>query len=707
MGRIVSPSGNPVSNAVVLHRSCDQKTLSDDKGIFSLNIPNSHKIILEIIHPDYMVKIVSLTLETLNKFVLIQLKPYFLQREDITVTAFRYPEASISFPGAETVLTRETIETNMHENVSEGLLELPGVSNIGAGGFSMVPNIRGLARRRILILLDNARVTSERRTGASASFVNPRDIDRIDVLRSPSSVFYGSDAIGGIIHILTRKPSLNNRIQGSIQTRYSTINQGKNIGFNLDGGTEHTGFYLSFQGVDADNYSSPEGEVLQSFFTQGSILGKISHETEKREIHLSFLGARGQNIGKANKDSISKPTWYPKEGHNFIQFQWKEKHLAKDGEIDFQVFLNPQYLETKKEKIIPFKKSESFSRTQSLDYGLFFSYCREIGKIRITSGADVFGRTGVQAKSITTTYAESGEILSFIEEWPYRNGMRSDLGFFLSFDYFGLKNIDLVSGGRLDIIRLKALPGGSVQFTKSEHKAVTGFIGSSFKITHNIVLFANIARAYRVPSISELFYSGITGRGSIIAQPELKPETSLNLDGGLRFFTKDFYLGAYIFVYEIDHLIERYMLQPKVYTYGNINKGRITGYELEIEYFPRPGWKIYGNYFAFFGKSIDSTDDMNDIPPARLFLGSEFWIGRLSLGIDTTIQQKKNNPGPAEISIPGYFVINIKANYMIGTSFRIFTQLSNCLQRSYIARPDPDAVYEPGRNLQLGLNYHF
>ncbi|MCK4337892.1 MAG: TonB-dependent receptor, partial [Candidatus Aminicenantes bacterium] len=198
-----------------------------------------------------------------------------------------------------------------------------------------------------------------------------------------------------------------------------------------------------------------------------------------------------------------------------------------------------------------------------------------------------------------------------------------------------------------------------------------------------------------------------TGRGSIIAQSGLKPETSLNLDGGLRFFTQDFYLGAYIFGYEIDHLIERYMLRPKVYTYGNINKGRISGYELEIDYFPRPGWKIYGNYFAFFGKSLDSTDDLNDIPPARLFLGSEFWIGRLSLGINTTIQQKKNHPGPAEIHIPGYFIINIKANYMIGTSFRIFTLLSNCLQRSYIARPDPDAVYEPGRNLQLGLNYHF
>jgi len=706
-GKITNSTGAPISDAVILHRSSDQKTLSDKMGVFSFSIPDSHKIILEVIHPDYIEKIISFPLEKLSQPLLIQLKPYFLHKEEITVTAFRYPEASTSIPAAETVVSNETMEENMPSNLTEGLAEVPGVSNIGAGGFSLVPNIRGLARRRILILLDNARVTSERRTGASASFVSPYDIQTIEVLRSPSSVFYGSDAIGGVIHILTRNPSMNGRLRGGFQTKYGVVNQEKSLGFHLDGGSEKIGFYLSFQGIDANNYSSPQGEVLQSYFTQGSFLGKVFFRSEKRDIHLSFLGARGKNIGKANQDSAVKPTWYPNEGHHFIQFQWKEKLSGEKENVDLQLFMNPQFLETQKNKFTTYKESESFSRTQSLDYGLFLSYNRQFGKFRLTSGADVFGRSGVQSQSRITTFGEAQEILSLTEEWPFMDGNRSDMGFFISVDYFGLKNIDIVGGGRFDVIHLKAQPGGAGEYAESKHKALTGFIGGSIKITPNIVLFANLARAYRVPSLSELFYSGITGRGNIVAQPELKPETSLNVDGGLRFITKKIYVGAYAFVYEINHLIERYMPQPQVYTYGNINKGRITGYELEFEYYPWPGWKIYGNYFAFLGKSLVSNDNLNDIPPAKIFLATQFWMGRLSLGLNTTIQQNKNNPGPAEISLPGYFIINAKMNYLLGTSFRIFALLSNCLHESYIARPDPDAVYQPGRNLQMGINYQF
>lgn len=71
------------------------------------------------------------------------------------------------------------------------------MASLGSGGFSIVPSIRGLARRRILLLVDGARLSSDRRTGPNASFLNPEDLARIEILRSPSSVYYGSDAIGG------------------------------------------------------------------------------------------------------------------------------------------------------------------------------------------------------------------------------------------------------------------------------------------------------------------------------------------------------------------------------------------------------------------------------------------------------------------------------------------------------------------------------
>lgn len=269
----------------------------------------------------------------------------------------------------------------------------------------------------------------------------------------------------------------------------------------------------------------------------------------------------------------------------------------------------------------------------------------------------------------------------------------------------------MIGGFRWDYIRLNALPGDTPPSAESEYKAWTGFLGGSFKLTDEIVLFANIAKAYRAPSLNELFYSGITGRGMIIAQPDLRPETSFNLDGGVKFIFKRLFTGFYLFYYEIDDLIERYMVDPveRIRTYGNVEQGRLSGYELEVEYYPMPKWKLFGNIYSFKGNSTVTSEPLNDIPPSRLFLGTRVWFGRFTTEINATLQLKKDDMGPDEMlsSLPGYEVVNLKASYYYNKSFRFYLLLSNLLDRAYLARPDADAVEEPGRNLVFGMSYSF
>ncbi|UCC41058.1 MAG: TonB-dependent receptor [Candidatus Aminicenantes bacterium] len=706
-GEVLTLEGKPIAETVVLHRLSGNKTLTDESGFFALAVPDAEKIRLEIIHPDYMDEEIVLTAQNLPKKITIHLTPYIRQREEIVVTAMRYPESSSSVPAAETVIPKETLEETMVPNITEGISNLPGISTIGSGGFSLVPNIRGLARRRVLIMIDNARVTSDRRTGPNASFVDPGEIEKIEILRSPSSVFYGSDAIGGVINIFTKKPSMQETLKGKINVKYGSVNQEKSLGFSLEGSKDKTGFYLSFHGNDAENYSSPHGEIPMSKYAQGSLFGKISHMSEKREIHLSFLGTRGYNIGKPNQDSQTKPTWYPLESQNLLHVQWFEKGIAQ-GELSIQAYLNPSFLETKKETIKDYKSKESYSKTESLNFGFHLSYGKIIGKhLRLNGGTDFYGRFRVKAKNINTYYGTSGEVEENIEEWPFANGKRKDLGIFLSADYFGIKKLDLVGGVRWDFLQLEAIPGNVPPSQKTTKSTWTGFMAGSAKLTNEIVVFANMSKAYRIPSLSELFYTGITGRGSIIAQPNLKPETSLNLDAGIKFINKRFFVGLYSFYYEIEDLIERYLISDKIYTYGNVDKGRISGYELELEFYPVSGWKIFGNFFSFNGKSKRTRNPLNDIPPPRLFLGTRLWLGRFSAEIASTFQWKKKNPGPAEIEIPAYKIVNIKANYLIDSSWRLYLALSNFFNESYLARPDPDSVEEQGRNFVFGMRYSF
>jgi outer membrane receptor protein involved in Fe transport len=711
-GEVVNLEGKPVAQAIIFHSSSGSKALSDEEGCFSLSLPEEGKIRLAIIHQDYIEQEIVLIAKDAQRKIVIKLIPYIIQREEIVVTALRYPESSASVPAAETVVSKETLEEKMAANITEGISTLPGVSNIGTGGFSMVPNIRGLARSRVLILIDNARITSDRRTGPNASFIKPNDIEKIEVLRSPSSVFYGSDAIGGVIHILTKKPAMEGGIKGNINLKYGTINQEKGLGFSLEGSKKNTGFYLSFQGDDAENYSSPQGEVLQSYFTQGTLFGKVSHMTEKREIHLSLLGSRGKNIGKPAQDGLTRPTWYPRETQNLLQFHWLEKGIFGGGELAFQAFFNPNFLETKRERFEPYRTEES--RTDSKDYGFHLSYRKKVGEyLGLTAGTDFYGRASVKAKNVYNTYDSdfdpSENLVESIIEWPFTQGDRKDLGLFLSADYSGLKNLDAVGGIRWDFLRMKALQGDTPPTQRRDYSTWTGFLGSSFKITKEIIVFANLSKAYRAPGPSELFYTGITGRGIIVSQPGLRPETSLNLDAGLKFIFKRWFFGIYSFYYEIDDLIERYLLNPaeRIYTYGNIDQGKISGYEVELEYYPLQGWKIFGNFFSFTGKSKITEASLNDIPPVRLYAGTRLWIGRFSAEINATLQQGKKDPGPAEVEIPGYGLVNLKASYISRQNFRLYFILSNLLNKYYLARPDPDGIEEPGRSLILGLSYSF
>ncbi len=86
----------------------------------------------------------------------------------------------------------------------QAIENVAGVNQVSEGQ-AAVPAIRGLARGRTLILIDGARVSSERRVGASATFLDPSLIEGVDVSRGPGSVAYGSDAFGGVISVRTRR----------------------------------------------------------------------------------------------------------------------------------------------------------------------------------------------------------------------------------------------------------------------------------------------------------------------------------------------------------------------------------------------------------------------------------------------------------------------------------------------------------------------
>ena len=234
----------------------------------------------------------------------------------------------------------------------------------------------------------------------------------------------------------------------------------------------------------------------------------------------------------------------------------------------------------------------------------------------------------------------------------------------------------------------------------------TGFLAVSYKLVKNVTAFVNLSRAYRLASINERFYTGISGRGFIVGQPNLRPESSLNLDGGLKLLGRRFFFGLYAFRYRIDDMIERYRLDPSTYTYGNIERGRLQGLEFEAEAFLLPGWKVFGNVAAIRGRSLETGVPLNDIPPFQIYTGTRVWKGKLSAELNATFRLAKSNPGPAEIEVVSSELVNFKAS-CLWHGLNFYVTLGNVFNAAYIARADSEAMVEPGRNLRLGFVYAF
>ena len=97
---------------------------------------------------------------------------------------------------------------------------------------------------------------------------------------------------------------------------------------------------------------------------------------------------------------------------------------------------------------------------------------------------------------------------------------------------------------------------------------------------------------------------------------------------------------------------------------------------------------------------------MNDVPPYRIYAGTKYWKGRFAAELNATFCLAKDDPGPAEIAVASSQLVNLKASYLWrGLDF--FITVGNLFDATYIARADPDAMFEPARNLRVGFGYSF
>lgn len=131
-----------------------------------------------------------------------------VQTSEVTVTAGRVEQQLLEVPMAVTVVTNQEIQESAARNVGELLEDIPGVmvNNAGSQGLKRV-SIRGEDTFRTLTLIDGQKISEQKSMSGASILIDPSSIERIEVIKGPASVLYGSDALGGVVNIITKKGS--------------------------------------------------------------------------------------------------------------------------------------------------------------------------------------------------------------------------------------------------------------------------------------------------------------------------------------------------------------------------------------------------------------------------------------------------------------------------------------------------------------------
>lgn len=209
---------------------------------------------------------------------------------------------------------------------------------------------------------------------------------------------------------------------------------------------------------------------------------------------------------------------------------------------------------------------------------------------------------------------------------------------------------------------------------------------------------------YRAPSLTELFFGGITSRGTSIGNPELHEETALAIDTGLHWRNDRSELNFHLFRQSFENYIERFDISPNVRGFRNTADGEIQGVELEGNVYLYPGWRISTGFQSISGED-GSGRALADIPANEISLGIEYqasgWTGGL------TLKQRFSEEHVAETESPidSATLLELYSNKSFDNGLTLSLFVKNGLNEAYRIAADELSTLANRSRAGLRLQY--
>lgn len=672
--------------------------------------------------------------------------------QDVVVTASRVEQQLADVNMSVSVITSEDIAEMSGAKTIADLLEskVPGlqVKNDGGQGIDRI-KIRGEDAFRTLVMIDGQRISEQKSMSGVPLLIDPSQVERIEIIRGPASVLYGSDAIGGAINIITKKGG-EDAFGASVSAGIDTASSGKELSGSIYGAVG--GWKYRFGGAirDADNIDTPVGEMPHTEFNSKAANAFLSYDIDPdKTIGLSLshfdLDFMSGAISYEPEDFfVDVPEWQRTRGSIFGEFKNLTENLAR-LRIDASYEKNHKLMENFVQQngiVTPFgttsmlmdnfADNDLYTTSISIqsdwilgdNHYLITGY--EFSYDDLKAGSETFGHTpsmsitpGVPPVIVmgTAPYEKSQDF----------SGSQTRHSLFASMESSVLNDFALNYGVRytwvdsdMDINTTHSINTdfqvGKTSYDTSDGKAIFNF-GVTYRGFDNLSLRANWSQGYRTPLLQELFIDTSMGGELTYANPDLKPETSDNFEIGARYSNGVLTLDGSIFYSQADDYITTIAVGDGINKYTNMGEAETLGLELDAsvkvgDFEPYTVLTLLRREYKENG--IKSTKSGTPKLMARYGVRYQNTYDNLLFKFDAyAVSQTKteswdfqNDQLNEDGSFGGFTTLNLTGGVSFGpkNAYSVDVGLYNLTDKLY---QTSDAIYEPGRYFAMKINAAF
>ena len=615
-GRVTTSSGDPIADVQVSLTDLRRSTTTDSSGRYTIADVPDGTFTVSFQRIGYAPAVRRIVASGGNVTADVTMKESIVELTGIQVTASANATSALNSPQPTSVRSGDELRESQSPTLGETLQGVAGVHSWSTGVGIGKPVIRGLSSNRVLVLDDGQRLETAQWGDEHSPNVETSNAARIEVIRGPASVLYGSDALGGVVNVVQKDlPETvegHAFVRGNVSAAYGSNNSMEDGSFGLEGGTHSIGFRGAFSGRTSGNLRTPDYAVWNSGDQAVAGSGIVGTRGSWGTLTGSF-SQRNEKIELTDEDSAATPLQRIATSHARTDLTLPLGNARLDVSTGYERNQRREFAAKRDPTVALGLLTQTYLADLRYHHAPLGAFSGLIGFSGIRNSFDKFGEETL----IPSSSANDAAVYAFEQT----EGSRVNVSVGARYDYRKLAvDADTVLG---------------VATQDHSWSSVTGNLGLLIHLGAPTALVVNVGRGFRAPSSFDLYSNGVHEGTTAFERgnPNLKTEKSLNTDVALRAQSSrlSFEVGTFL------NLIQDYIYTVPTGTVDSasgfeifdVTQGNasLTGFEAAMQWHPVSYLHVQGTADYVRGQNTSTHNALPTMPPLRVT-----WVTRLEGG---------------------------------------------------------------------------